>query len=47
MECDKCGWVWMALMECAKTERLECPHCGYMVQAPPQNEGTNSEIPNY
>ena len=37
MECDTCGRKWIAAMECAETERLECPDCGSMVQAPPQN----------
>jgi len=31
MKCNMCGREWIAAMECAKTERLECPGCGYMV----------------
>jgi len=37
MECDICGRKWIAAMECAETERLECPDCGCMIQVPPSD----------
>jgi predicted RNA-binding Zn-ribbon protein involved in translation (DUF1610 family) len=37
MVCDECGRCWIAAMQDASTERLQCPDCGKMVQAEPQN----------
>ena len=34
MVCDICNHEWVALHD-LRTVRLECPKCGYMVQAPP------------
>jgi len=45
MECDICGRKWIAAMECAETERLECPDCGCMIQVPPSdNDGKTIEL---
>ena len=34
MHCDLCNHEWVALHD-PRTVRLECPQCGFMVQAPP------------
>jgi len=41
MKCNECGREWIAAMECADTERLECPGCGCMV--PVEQQGGNDE----
>jgi DNA-directed RNA polymerase subunit RPC12/RpoP len=45
MECDQCGREWTAAMEDGATERLKCPDCGAMVQAPPQKTRDTSDTP--
>ncbi len=34
MVCDICNHEWIAIHD-PQTTRLECPTCGFMVQAPP------------
>ena len=44
MKCEICGREWIAAMEDSATERLECPSCGAMVQAPPQEDDETGAI---